>query len=431
MNYLNTKKYFILIFETMFFTVLLLSNIAIAETNWLNVKNYGAAGNGIKDDTIAIQSAVDAANLIHGVVYFPAGTYKCRQVNLRSNICLFGDEAEIRCANLLNNNLFVGNDISDLRCDGLTINGNSLNNSNYSQANLIFLNRCNNVDLENCNFIDASQSGVCFYDSNNCDIISCRFDKSIDNGISLTNSQRIKLNYNSFFNISSSAVYGINAASFCFSSNIIYNCSSGVFFISDGEIANQIQIIGNQIRTIAINGNLPDTQFQKGTAIFLKGINNGVVQSNRIENCQCEAIILQGVQDSIISGNNIRYSDVPNSVTGRRTGISISYIPFSDTAPNNLWRPSSGCSIKSNIVFGCIDYGICESGYGGQGNVFIANVCKSNGRDLVIMGNSSISQANIYSTNGSGLNYKDFNFDGIVNFYDFVLFANYWFSAGQ
>lgn len=42
----------------------------------LNVKNYGALGNGVKDDTAAIQSALDDAGKAGGgLVYVPRGTY--------------------------------------------------------------------------------------------------------------------------------------------------------------------------------------------------------------------------------------------------------------------------------------------------------------------------------------------------------------------
>jgi hypothetical protein len=45
--------------------------------SWLNVKNYGAAGNGTTDDTAALQATIDAYNsATHSVVYLPAGTYK-------------------------------------------------------------------------------------------------------------------------------------------------------------------------------------------------------------------------------------------------------------------------------------------------------------------------------------------------------------------
>ena len=42
----------------------------------VSVKTYGAVGNGTTDDTAAIQSAIEAAKLIKGIVSLPPGTYK-------------------------------------------------------------------------------------------------------------------------------------------------------------------------------------------------------------------------------------------------------------------------------------------------------------------------------------------------------------------
>ncbi|MFE4651522.1 glycosyl hydrolase family 28-related protein [Streptomyces sp. NPDC056707] len=65
----------------------------VVPLTWLNVKTYGAVGNGTVDDTAAIQDAIDDANAAGGgVVYIPRGTYKLTSaIALKSHVQLKGD----------------------------------------------------------------------------------------------------------------------------------------------------------------------------------------------------------------------------------------------------------------------------------------------------------------------------------------------------
>jgi len=93
---------------------ILASNVSVAGelrasarllTNWpdhLNVREFGAVGDGVVDDTLAIQSAINAANFTNGLprrVYLPAGTYRISSALVwptdRPGLELFGDGSDM------------------------------------------------------------------------------------------------------------------------------------------------------------------------------------------------------------------------------------------------------------------------------------------------------------------------------------------------
>ncbi len=55
---------------------------------WIDIRAYGAVGDGTTDNTIAIQRAIDSAAANGGTVFFPAGQFLSATLYLRSNVTL-------------------------------------------------------------------------------------------------------------------------------------------------------------------------------------------------------------------------------------------------------------------------------------------------------------------------------------------------------
>ncbi|MEY9848652.1 glycosyl hydrolase family 28-related protein [Streptacidiphilus sp. MAP5-3] len=98
----------------------------MATSYWFNVLDYGATGNGVTDDTTAIQTAINAVPSSGGTVVFPAGTYKTSSVLVaRSNLILEGvsDGSSVIAQSSTTANGLSGSDITRLTIQDLTIQG--------------------------------------------------------------------------------------------------------------------------------------------------------------------------------------------------------------------------------------------------------------------------------------------------------------------
>ncbi len=80
---------------------MLLAALAILTTfdQGLNVRDFGAKGDGVALDSVAINATIDAASAKGGgTVFLPAGTYRSLSIHLKSNISLYLDQGAVLLA---------------------------------------------------------------------------------------------------------------------------------------------------------------------------------------------------------------------------------------------------------------------------------------------------------------------------------------------
>lgn len=102
---------------------------SFAQNNFYNVANYGATGDGVTDDTIAIMNAVEAVKQTGGILYFPTANYKVSILKENSSLIY----------------LNTGNVVLvDFMGSTLTLCANG-----FYKYNIVRTDGCNNVIIQN------------------------------------------------------------------------------------------------------------------------------------------------------------------------------------------------------------------------------------------------------------------------------------------
>ena len=204
-----------------------------------SVKDFGAVGDGVTNDTAAIQSAINAAS---GVLYFPAGSYLVNSLTLKEGLILYGagPQATLLLCAANNTSIFyyaaassikTGFGVAGMRllvnaktnCNAIVIDGTSsaircsqirINDLNIEGAfnNGVYLRYCANTYVSNM-FISSVVNGIFIDNCADTDIVSCKVQNgngsgfyinggagAFDEGVRLsscsTNGQNIGLNIN-------------------------------------------------------------------------------------------------------------------------------------------------------------------------------------------------------------------------------------------
>ena len=119
----------------------------------VSVKDYGAIGNGVADDTIAVTEALSSGKS----VYFPEGTYKTTgEINVSSNCVYYGDGIEktiIASAVASTGDYNIKPDgVLNVVFSNISFRGSVTQNTTGNRAFGVYVQGCENVTFDNCSF---------------------------------------------------------------------------------------------------------------------------------------------------------------------------------------------------------------------------------------------------------------------------------------
>ena len=278
------------------------SCIPESENLSINVKDFGALGDGINDDTYAISKAIDHLNKKNGgVLFFPQGEYLISRtknkgqaycLNSGSNIHFLGSlegESILKLSNNQRNytRMIYVVDQNNVLFENLTFNGDRYNQNQekkFEHLHGIFIQSSNNIKITRCNFQNTRGDGILIRGpkapAKNIKVLNCRFYENGRNGITLGSGFDTVLIDSCFFdckNIKASSIDSEPESGIC--KNVtISNCT--------------IQNTGFKSTIITVGGHVPATNYQ--------------IYNNQLENAQ---LYFCNAKNSTIYNNTLTTSD--------------------------------------------------------------------------------------------------------------------------
>lgn len=299
----------------------------------VSVRDFGAVGDGVTDDSAAINNALKAA--VSNTLYIPSGVYiLAKPIYIPSNVTIAGDGANTVLMAVpsygVSKDLIKTRNSHNISVKNITISGNILYNtremghSPVDGIHMFDIWTSSDISFESCYFIDNVYAGIRVVgECSNIKVNNCKFT-NIDCGVitlgkgnvsnlTVTNSlfdghewsEPISLfgtgtysNITITDNTIKNKLYGTSIAlvrgpiiDFIVANNTVYNCATGIVIEkgSNGIIEN------NTIDLCATNG---------GGGITIRNSNGVIVRNNTVSNTSHQGILLKNSENIQVYDNS-------------------------------------------------------------------------------------------------------------------------------
>jgi parallel beta-helix repeat protein len=310
----------------------------------INVKAYGAVGNGTTDDSAAVQAAFNAA-IPGSVVLFPASATAYiinTAINVPiSNITVVGYGATLsNTADTQYKKFNVNGPKGFIRFEGLAFAGGYSSMAPVVNNGTIAITNSSQITVNNCWFYQTNAAGVIIAgDSFDVAVTNCKFFSTYIGVITAVTGGNKPFNINisnNFFRTGLGTTSSVNSGAVILSNTAPFGSGAGIV-VSGNEIRSYGKY-GVYLNT-AVHNSIVSDNFISGTGIGVQvEASTGVVVSgNTLRDIVNEGILVQNGSDNVnVSGN------VLNTTDSNSNGIKFSSVTNGTASGNNVTSNGDG-----------------------------------------------------------------------------------------
>ena len=371
------------------FTGAVQTNVEAKLAQTISVLDFGAVGNGITDDTAAIQAAIATGNSI----FFPEGTYNVNASILpQSNTTWTADNnATLKWTSV--NCIIYAFQITNWTMSGITVDGNytaytPINNTQTPWG--VLLESSTNIIIQNNIFKRLFRIGICvghlstteckniIIDNNVIFDIGYATDPTVGfgNGVAILSASNVKVTNNWIYNITgnTSGTSGIN----CEPGNATYVCSDieiafnkvtdcddcpGIGLYQPVDFSTDRSNINIHDNTIKVTGTAPGIRCEQFGYTYIRDNFLEQTQGILVKRYKANKVYIEGneiLQSSGASAYGIRIQDgIAGAVVNRNrlrningTAISVDMFDFEAALS------AKDCLIQDNVITSVSDRAI-------------------------------------------------------------------------